>query len=308
MLSTHYLDFNAIDAAQHIDALYKRPAWRRRQLLAGNDCARLLYKYFSFSADSATHRRNIHSVLVNSCLWFSKPSSFNDPFDFRCDARFPDDPSKVRKYLLSSARREANRVAANKAEARKEADRLFRIAFNRHLREPDSANTSFKGIRDRYGVCCFTTQPKSILMWAHYAESHTGLCFQFDSAAHFELLALARPIKYAPEFPRLEWPTDKGRVVEDVIFRKYEIWSYEDERRIVDRDCIDGPKAFSPGALKGIICGYRMSAKSRSELQDLLEERSRRGLPGVKLYQCVPEERSYKMKIVSLDFKELMAV
>jgi hypothetical protein len=35
-------------------------------------------------------------------------------------------------------------------------------------------------VLDRYRVCCFSTSPASILMWAYYGGAHSGICFEID--------------------------------------------------------------------------------------------------------------------------------
>src|ERR1700752_4217381 len=84
-------------------------------------------------------------------------------------------------------------------------------------------------------VLCFSTDPKSHLMWAHYGECHLGLALGFDPRAR--ILANTsphrpdiRPIKYSARRPskrRAEDLTD-----EEVLYTKHSMWATEREWRL----------------------------------------------------------------------------
>nr|WP_312983761.1 DUF2971 domain-containing protein [Clostridioides sp.] len=36
-------------------------------------------------------------------------------------------------------------------------------------------------LKNSYGIASFSENNNSILMWSHYANNHSGLCFEYDS-------------------------------------------------------------------------------------------------------------------------------
>jgi hypothetical protein len=100
---------------------------------------------------------------------------------------------------------------------------------------------SFPGLRAtvalRFGVLCFSEDKADVLLWAHYADRHKGICLGFDvpeSEGKFE------PVEYVAErFPFPE-PEQLERQLLDqnpvftrtLLFTKSEAWKYEKEWRV----------------------------------------------------------------------------
>ena len=127
----------------------------------------------------------------------------------------------------------------------------------------------FKKLRDHWekslGVLCFGQHWKSPVMWAHYAQSHTGVCLGFDVPDH-----LPKKVIYEPE--RIKWAVDlkhpvrglSAELLEQVITTKYAAWAYEEEWRVfaklLDPDPVNGEYYvdFGPGlTLREVIVGTR---------------------------------------------------
>lgn len=86
-------------------------------------------------------------------------------------------------------------------------------------------------------VSCFTTSPLNNLMWAHYANSHTGICIEYDykkyvnsKNAIFELF----PIAYTNNFQKFKLHNGENddKMIEIITFLKSRAWKYEDEWRM----------------------------------------------------------------------------
>ena len=98
----------------------------------------------------------------------------------------------------------------------------------------------FKKNRDRTtGILCFSKDWNSPVMWAHYAERHTGVCLGFDvaksSSSGETLLAPVKHVKH-----RLSWPRERGvEFVDRMFLTKFNHWSYEHECRMLSKlkDC-----------------------------------------------------------------------
>lgn len=94
------------------------------------------------------------------------------------------------------------------------------------------------------GILCLSKNPESILMWSHYADSHSGVLVEFDEENEFfnqlnissenkdidKFHGKALPVNYRRSRPRFEyfdksWP--------DIFFTKSIDWAYEEEHRML---------------------------------------------------------------------------
>ena len=100
-----------------------------------------------------------------------------------------------------------------------------------------------RALREEYfgkrGVLCFTSAWHSPVMWAHYAEKHSGICLGFDVPERRGLERLIEPIVYAPE--RLAFLLDSTKdlygidatFVLAMLLTKSREWAYEQEYRVI---------------------------------------------------------------------------
>lgn len=158
-----------------------------------------LYRFRSFDDDYSLES------LKQDKIYLSDPSVFNDPYDcafmltnFKVDNQLinsviEDDPDGFRKYYgitprqLSNLKRsndvirDLTRIFAKKShpEHKKNPKKLRDISkdFNEKFRKMKLDINKLKG---NLRVSCFTEDYKSILMWSHYAEDHTGFCVKYD--------------------------------------------------------------------------------------------------------------------------------
>ena len=106
----------------------------------------------------------------------------------------------------------------------------------------------FKAGFNRYGIFCTTLRHDSLLMWAHYAQSHQGAVLQF--APDFKrdsVLCASKPVLYAKERPlpyssrsdllrhciTMSPEESTKRMLDKLIFTKSLEWEYEQEFRLV---------------------------------------------------------------------------
>jgi hypothetical protein len=129
----------------------------------------------------------------------------------------------------------------------------------------------------KLGVICMGQHWRSPVMWAHYADSHKGVCLGFDVPDE-----ATRRIKYAPE--RIALKLDRSlpllginkEILEELLITKYAHWEYEQEWRLwskLDRpDPINGEYylPFGPTLmLREIIIGARCK-RSATDFEKLL--------------------------------------
>lgn len=106
-----------------------------------------IYKYFNFSTVSSFATDNRIDSFKNNYLWFSKPRFFNDPFD--CNLQVI---SYYNNFLNSLS-----------------------------LLSPNAKDLIIENTKE-FGICCFSKSNDNIHMWSHYADSHKGICVEYDNS------------------------------------------------------------------------------------------------------------------------------
>jgi DUF2971 family protein len=67
---------------------------------------------------------------------------------------------------------------------------------------------SFAGAVTKGRVLVRSGSPRSILMWSHYGDHHTGICVQFEVARDVETLMQAVRMEYVPDYPAINYAED----------------------------------------------------------------------------------------------------
>jgi len=226
-----------------------------------------VYKYRHF--DSHGHYRQI---IENNCLFFASPDRLNDPYECRPLLVPGGDKAAVEAYVDKLAQKWAAHLD------RKQRRQLRREAVHRILCESEREET-FHWIVEGYGVQSFSIDSTSLLMWAHYAQNHKGLCIQFDLGDQESgPLGPLWEVEYADERPMVAIVTDTED--REVMFRrglltKSKAWEYEREYRAIR---FEGPGlvSFEPHLLTAVILGARIAGDKRAEVLGLCSERSPR--------------------------------
>jgi hypothetical protein len=256
------------------------------------------YKYMK--ADTAK------KVTQNGTLQWSSPTLFNDPFDMQFDLHLAYDPDRVVNRVLNrlvdvySGR--AQPVAGSTID---EIAKVLRARVPRP-KEADVRKEHRQGI---YGIMkamerglpklhdelratlaprkllCLSEKPDNILMWAHYAENHTGTVIEFsyiEEGEYASTWGAAKPVRYMADMPRLANEEalvrsliGQGRLAtpeqfQDSVYVKADVWAYEKEWRVFggwendkEREYIP----FRPKELTAVYLGCRMSEADRGEIK-----------------------------------------
>src|SRR5262249_31328334 len=149
--------------------------------------------------------------------------------------------------------------------------------------------------RSQLGVCCFSRSIRSLLLWAHYAESHKGVCLQFYVARDPDVFCQAIPVEYELEYPVVNWTNDSDLDALKGVLRKHPSWAYEEECRIVSPSNCRKYFQFKPAALTGIVLGCRIAESTIQAIDTLLAERVKKGHPPVKVYNVSQSGDSYEL-------------
>ena len=92
--------------------------------------------------------------------------------------------------------------------------------------------------KDR-GLLCLSKDWSNPVLWAHYGDNHRGLCLGFEipdqqggpDDESRSVSYISNPLEFPANFE--EMPEDEGlKVMEKVLFTKFEHWTYEQEVRV----------------------------------------------------------------------------
>lgn len=175
------------------------------------------------------------------------------------------------------------------------------------------------GVRGTVGVICFASEKNNLLMWAHYAMNHTGLCIEFDTNASFfngqyknsceglfgkgtqkdsyANLGEIKKVRYSNKRPLFFDPTELSNDT-DFWFIKSEDWSYEKEYRIllpVEHAIYEKNMLFykiNKKIIKSVTLGCQMSPKVKTEVASICSRL------GIKVNETFVNSIEFKLDIV----------
>jgi len=134
-----------------------------KKMVDNNELPRFVYKFTSIDI--------LIVILKKGCIKFSKPSSFNDPFDCNITIDTNNTDEEVHAFV--------NDIANNK-----NLNQADRETFLSNMLDPNErfriTSTAIKKRIDSHGLSCFSKCNSNLLMWAHYADSYNGVCIKFD--------------------------------------------------------------------------------------------------------------------------------
>lgn len=233
-----------------------------KQMVEEGSLPRALFKYRSLSSI------NTYKIFVNKKLYFSTPKDFNDPFDCKINAVISDEDD----FALSLEKYVPNEDVMPAIEN----------GYN--------INDTIGKVVNRKGICCFSKKKDSILMWSHYADSHRGICLEFDITEDYDFFVFPIIIKYKRNYPTVDVSETRGNVGKELLTTKYEGWQYEQEVRIYKEAY--GEYGFNPTSLKAIYFGCKVEDSERKNLYEFI-----RGI------ECFGHVEFYKGKVSESEYK-----
>jgi len=218
----------------------------------------------------------------------SRYSEFNDPFDLVQGDYAASLPKKERKEFYEAME---------------------------HLNDPLYHLENYldieAGARASIGVMCFTESYKNLLMWAHYANNHTGVCVGYDydcnffhnkySSNYYDNVGEIRKVTYTKKRPKY---ADPYHLVNETCewFKKSKEWKYEEEHRILlpidDASYRDGWEnnvspiflfGIEPEYIKKVILGCRMADENKKYIYEKLSSYD------IQIIEAKPHPAHYKL-------------
>ena len=260
---------------------------RFRDEVLPNKKIRFLYKYRDIKTKE--NKKHINSVVLDSELWFSSILSFNDPFDSQWKTVIEgSDTEKVER---------AKKILLTHSDLLPEGANIESEIINL-LSHPELLKITEEVSRqnmNKHGVLCLGSEPRSILMWSHYANSHRGIAYQFEIAKDVDFFHRAVSAKYFKNYPIRNWVADSQEEASDAIYGKFKDWEYEKERRLLKTNQANTSWGFKPEALTGILLGINFD--DFGWLEELLQERFKRYGDHLKIYQAIKSDNDYSISL-----------
>jgi hypothetical protein len=229
---------------------------------AFGDGYRALYHWQAFQPE------RLRSLLISNSIYCSKPSDFNDPWD--CKPHFNteilEDPVENERHAAW-----AEDLCRRRNPGMSEDD-LANMCQTLHndcsrgaeIIEEISKSLAF-AVAGRYRVYCLAPDAGNLLMWAHYADNHRGVCLEFSLCN--DVLCAALRCEYLSTFPVMKAYAQGDEDNLRILLAKADVWAYEREYRLVAQERSEaiaeadtlmtdgGMLKLPPGALSGIIVG-----------------------------------------------------
>lgn len=218
-----------------------------------------LYHWQRFDAD------RLEAIVRDNAVYCSKPSDFNDPWDCRpfFNTEILADPTELQKHIdwaARTCRRDGRMSEADIARMQRELRDPALLAQMVH----QCTIATQQAVLERYRVYCLCPDITNALMWAHYADSHRGICLEFN--VHNEAICCALEVQYFNEFPMTRQYSDD--LAENLLpsLAKSDVWRYENEYRLIVQDAANatahetllatnGFLKLPDGALRSVIVG-----------------------------------------------------
>ena len=256
---------------------------------------RVLYHWQPFN------EARLAKLLAERAIYCASPSQFNDPWD--CKPHFNTeilaDPSEREKHVhwaVDLCRRRTGMSDADIARMVESlrADTPRAAALIREISEGTASDISL-----RYRVYCLGPDVESLMMWAHYANSHSGVCLEFS--LRNEILCTALKCEYRSEFPLMRAYASGDADVLAILLTKAEAWSYEREYRLIAQERANALSddtlltensllQLPEGALTSIIVGCQADYKKVATLVKAVA-------PGVRVRRAVRVPNKYQLRI-----------
>jgi hypothetical protein len=270
-----------------------------------NPNPKILYKYKSINDYTK-------KLLIDNELYFSFPQDFNDPFDCFIVSDYWGDEDEWNRFL--------DRINPPPESRARIEIMLKELNYDKELIR-DKLPETIRSNENKFALLYpLTTKNDNILMWAHYANEHKGICLGFktldvDSKIYLEAgenipIGEINDNKYIPiwkvNYDKLPEPYNgiKQPPSETVKFLKTKAkdWEYEDEYRcsLFYPDIGKQNIKFAKNILNELIFGLRTSDSDKNEIIKTVKDNYIDKGTDVKIKQAVQCQTDYKILIEDL--------
>ena len=287
----------------------------------------VLYKYVSAERID---------ILQNRLIRFTQPNAMNDPFEARPYFYKLGSKAEFAKNFAEVIRRWNFRDWNNYCKAIGSDPGRFALA-KKVENNPDYAERFYKNVhkqnphdllpnlRERFyelhnttGILSLSKTRDNLLMWAHYAQGHTGFVLMLDGSHDFfkgdialHGFAKPAPVEYRLELPHLTIEEAyKETIMPEIFFVKGLDWQYEKEWRYLkfranaNKRFRDGNKLdvslfkLPPKCIIGVILGCYRSQELEDKILELQREDPE--FSHLVIRQARASETHYRLEIAEI--------
>lgn len=227
-------------------------------------------------------------ALWNNQIWLSTMKEYNDPYE----AQYIVDYEAIANNLIKS---DDSLVRLMQAKRITKSHPIYRTFLTEVKQKSESLKAEIDMKRCRLFTSCFSENKSSLLMWAHYAKCHEGICICYkhkDLAKTFGPLNIV-PIRYSDKLLKISSieKEDYHQIFLRTCQTKSTEWAYEKEWRLLGRYRINEP--YSKGCLvdapapHSIYMGVCIKESTKTEIVELCKSK------GIKLYQMRLSDTRY---------------
>jgi len=123
---------------------------------------------------------------------------------------------------------------------------------------------------EKVGILCLSKRPDCILMWSHYAASHTGYVLGFTIENDAMFFVAPSIVNYTTAYPNISYIQNREQSVKESLRTKAAEWKYEEEVRIIRPK--PGLDSFKKECLTQVILGCRVSDENKRKMEQILSE------------------------------------
>ncbi|WP_135382282.1 DUF2971 domain-containing protein [Vibrio tasmaniensis] len=252
------------------------------------------------------------SSIAENTLWFSHVDDFNDPFELFY---------KIISGINLDNMDDALEVYLSYAEKNQMSNADFKNGFLKTLATLDEEakysiiekiSDTIKPLQDDkihkvksdnkiFSLSFANDHP---LLWGHYANGLKGMCIEYDFNKQKKPLNIGYcPVDYLDKpftinvLNLLKTNTDISIYGNEIFATKNEVWSYEEEFRLVsENEVMPGNKyQLSEDVISSIIIGEKMSVEDQLKVKSTIGDRN------IKLYKAVAVPSDFRIDIVEYE-------
>ncbi|OAT23493.1 hypothetical protein M977_00743 [Buttiauxella gaviniae ATCC 51604] len=204
-------------------------------------------------------------IITEGTLKYTKPVDFNDPFD--C---YPYMPERGADKLF---KRLATRVPITHHASKKKTQKNCAL-----IKRTGSKGVIHEILSKSIAITCFSTDPFSVPMWAHYANNHEGCVIELQAtdqivgkiAQQSPNSPIILPIHVVYSDDRLPL-CDKDGIINgfNPVFVKSTQWSYEKEVRAYCPN--DGIQPFNRLQITKVFMGERITQSNKKAVEAAID-------------------------------------
>lgn len=248
----------------------------------------LIFKYYSMEIGL--------NAIKESTLQFSHSSRFNDPFD--CNASlFKSTQEDIEAFYHHIFLKHAKGNVEKQKQFEKNYQAKIKPNFEKFMMELIEKENSNRGIS------CFSKISNNLLMWAHYASNHKGMCIGYDTIKLIDFMkqkngeSALLNINYVRKIEPKMYFLEKEHSIDYWLTTKHIHWKYEKEIRLISKPFEFGPEKktiinIPQEIIKEVTFGYSSDNQTKLDIIKLVSSK----MPHVEFFQIKPNYQTFKLE------------